>query len=69
MGVLNPAPQSGGWINPDTGKEVTDELVIYWVVCAETEENKLFLKNFKEVLKKRFQQDEIMMYYTGISRI
>lgn len=67
--TVNPAPQSGGWINPDTGKEITDELVIYWVVCEETEENKSFLKNFKEILKIRFQQDEIMMYSTRISRI
>lgn len=67
--TINPAPQSGGWINPDTGKEIKDELTIYWVICEETEENKLFLKNFKEVIKKRFQQDDILLYYTKIDRI
>jgi hypothetical protein len=28
--TINPAPQSGGQINPDTGKEITDELT-FWV--------------------------------------
>ena len=67
--TVDPAPRSGVWINPDTGQEITDEVVVYWIICEETKENKLFLNDFKEVLKKRFRQDEIMMYSTRIRRI
>ena len=62
-----PTPISGGWINPDTGEEVTDELTVYWVVYDDTEENLEFLQNFREVLKKRFKQDEIMMYSVTVT--
>lgn len=67
--TVNPATQTGGWINPETGEEITDELALYWVVYEDTDQNRDFLKNFKEVLKKRFKQDEIMMYSVTVTRI
>ena len=58
--TINPTPQSGGWVNPDTGVEITDELTIYWIIYENTEQNIRFLENYKEVLKVRFKQDDIM---------
>ncbi len=66
--TINPTPQSGGRINPETGKRITDELTIYWVVFEESEENNTFLRNFKEILKKRFRQDDIMMFSMPINK-
>jgi hypothetical protein len=66
--TINPIPQTGGWINPETGKEIKDDLTIYWVIFEESEENIAFLRNFKEVLKKRFKQDDIMMFSMTVSR-
>lgn len=66
--TINPIPQSGGWVNPDTGEEITDDLTIYWIVFEDSAENKDFLKNFKEVLKKRFKQDDIMMFSMHITK-
>ena len=66
--TIDPNPVSGGWINPDTGMEVTDELTVYWIVYENTEDNIVFLTNFKEVLKERFKQDDIMMYSISITK-
>lgn len=65
--TIVPTPVSGGWINPDTGIEITDKLTVYWVVYEDTENNIVFLTNFKEVLKERFKQDDIMMYSISIT--
>lgn len=66
--TVNPIPQAGVWINPDTGQKITDELTIYWVIFEESEENNIFLRDFKEVLKKRFKQDDIMMFSMPIRK-
>lgn len=66
--TIIPNPLLGRWINPDTGDEITDELTAYWIVYDDTKENTEFLRNFKEVLKKRFKQDDIMMYSVSITR-
>jgi len=66
--TIEPNTLSGGWVNPDTGIEVTDELTVYWIVYEDTEENTKFLKNYKEVLKERFKQDDIMMYSVSITK-
>lgn len=63
-----PNPVSGVWINPDTGEEITDQLTVYWVVYENTEDNIAFLKNFKEVLKERFKQNDIVMYSISITK-
>jgi len=60
--TINQTPQTGEWINPKTGQVITDELTVYWIIFEESEEKTTFLRNFKEVLKKRFKQDEIMMF-------
>ena len=66
--TINPTLQSGGWINPETGQEIKDVLTIYWIICEESEENTIFLKGFKDILKKRFRQDNIMMFSMPINK-
>jgi hypothetical protein len=66
--TINPIPQSGGWINPETGEQITDELTVYWVVFEDSKENESYLRNFKEILKKRFKQDDIMMFSMPITK-
>ncbi|MEW5841045.1 hypothetical protein [Nitrososphaera sp.] len=67
--TIDNSPLLGGWLNPATGKEIQDENVTYWIVCKNTKSNVQFFSRLKGVLKKRFQQDEIMMYYIEIHRI
>ena len=66
--TIDPHTLSGGWINPDTGIEITDELTTYWIVYEDTKENIEFLKNYKDVLKERFKQDDIMMFSVSITK-
>ncbi len=66
--TIVPSPLFGGWLNPDTKKEATDEHIVYWAVYEDTKENIEFLKNFKCTLKKRFKQDDIMMYSVSITQ-
>ena len=66
--TVDPHTLSGGWINPDTGIEVTDELTAYWILYKNTKENIKFLKKYKKVLKMRFKQDDIMMYSVSITQ-
>lgn len=45
-----------------------DENRIYHIICKDTEENRNLLREYKEKLKERFQQKEIMMYYINVNR-
>lgn len=66
--TVDNTPLLGGWIDPITKKRVNDENTTYWVVCTESEENIKFFRNYKETLKKRFQQEDIMMYSVTVNR-
>ncbi len=60
-------PLLGGWVNPDTGQEVSDDVIVYWVVCDDNTGNIRFLEEFKGILKTRFKQDDILMYAVSIT--
>ena len=65
--TIDNTPLLGGWIDPKTKQRVNDENTTYWVVCKKSRKNKSFFKNYKEILKQRFQQDAIMMYSVSIN--
>lgn len=66
--TVDPTTLLGSWIDPKTGKEFKDENTTYWIVCDETVENIEFLQKFKETLKTRFKQEDIMMYSISINK-
>lgn len=66
--TIDNSPLLGGWIDPVTKKHVNDENTTYWIVCEETPENLEFFRNYKEILKERFQQEDIMMYSVTVNR-
>jgi hypothetical protein len=59
----------GGWVDPNTKERINDENTTYWVVCQNTKKNIKFFHRFKNKLKKRFQQKDMMMYYIIINKI
>jgi hypothetical protein len=63
------SPLLGSWIDPKTKKKYKDENFTYWVLCNDTKYNTDFLPRFKEKLKERYQQIEILMYYTKVNTI
>lgn len=66
---IEKSPLLGSWINPATGREIKDENVTYWVMCKNTKQNRRFFASLKRALKKRFLQNEILMYYIQVHRI
>jgi hypothetical protein len=58
----------GSWKDPNSDTLYNDENRIYHIICKDTEENKNLLSKYKEKLKERFQQKEIMMYYINVNR-
>jgi hypothetical protein len=46
------SPLIGGWKDPKTGKQIKDENIAYWVVCANTKKNLRFFGSLKKKLKK-----------------
>lgn len=67
--TIDHSPLLGGWVNPGTGREIQDENVTYWIVCRNTKANRRFLAKLKRVLKKRFAQQEVLMYYIQIHKV
>lgn len=66
--TIDNTPLLGGWVDPKTQERINDENTTYWVVCDNTPENITFFKNFKEVLKTRFKQEDIMIYSIIVDR-
>lgn len=58
----------GEWFNSETSQRVPDQTRSVWIVCEETRDNIDFLMHLKETLMERFQQDEILIFYTHINR-
>ncbi|MDQ4074357.1 MAG: hypothetical protein M3162_08665 [Thermoproteota archaeon] len=54
---------AGNWVEPKTNIFYEDENHIIWIICDDSQENKIFFSKYKEILKERFQQKEILMYY------
>lgn len=67
--TIDNSPLLGGWIDPFTQKQVKDENTMYWVVCKKTNGNIEFFRKMKKKLKVRFQQKDMMIYYTVVNRI
>ncbi len=67
--TIDNSPLIGGWRNPETNEEIRDETKAYWVVCKSTKNNLRFLRKLKKRLIRRFEQDDIMMYYVRIHRL
>ncbi len=60
---------AGNWVEPRTNIFYEDENHIIWIICDDSQENKTFFSKYKEILKERFQQKEILMYYYLINPI
>jgi hypothetical protein len=58
----------GSWKDPDSDILYNDENTIYHVICEDRKENSNLLSRYKEKLKERFRQKEIMMYYISVNR-
>lgn len=65
--TIDDTPLLGGWRDPETNQVMNDENITYWVICENLEENVQFLKGFKDTLKERFQQKDIMIYYLTVN--
>ncbi len=65
--TIDNTPLLGGWINPKTKARINDENTTYWVVCEESKENIEFFQEYKNILKTRFEQEDIMMYSVRIN--
>lgn len=61
------SPLKGDWTDPDTGEKHKDRNFSYWIICKDNYSNVFFLDEFKEVLRKRYDQKEILMYSTLIN--
>ncbi|MCV0366133.1 MAG: hypothetical protein K5798_02565 [Nitrosopumilus sp.] len=66
--TIDNTPLLGGWVDPKTKQRINDENTTYWIVCEESNENIEFFQKYKETLKKRFQQEDIMMYSVRVNR-
>lgn len=60
-------PTEGSWINKD--REYRDVNSGFYVIAPKTEETIRFLKEYKETLKERFKQIDIMITWQDIKRI
>jgi len=66
--TVDNSPLIGGWLDPNTKKQIQDENSTYWVVCKKTKSNIEFFHKLKTKLKIRFKQKDIMMYYVIINK-
>jgi hypothetical protein len=62
-------PLLGQWTDPDTGATDNDVNFAFWVICQDTPRNLLFLKKYKDKLKIRYKQKEILMYAVTVRPI
>lgn len=59
----------GTWIDPSDHKEYNDVNSIFFVIAPKTQATLDFLSEYKEVLKSRFDQKDIMITYQDINRL
>lgn len=62
-------PLLGEWRDPNTKKKYKDTNICYWIICNDSFDNMYFLDKLKDGLKERFQQEDILMYFTTINTI
>jgi regulator of sigma D len=56
----------GEWKDPKTNKKYKDTSFACWIVCDNTYQNMHFLKELKQRLQERFEQEDILIYHTDI---
>lgn len=66
--TIDNTPLLGGWIDPITKRQINDKNTTYWVVCEDSIENKEFFRTYKQKLKERFVQQDIMMYSIQVNK-
>jgi hypothetical protein len=59
----------GNWIDPITKDFYEDDSHVIWIICNDSEENKIFFLKYKEILKERFHQKDILLSYYHINTI
>jgi hypothetical protein len=63
------SPLKGDWTDPKTGEKHKDRNFSYWIICNDNYPNMYFLEEFKKTLIERYDQKEILMYYTMVFSI
>ena len=57
---------NGYWINPQDNKAYADKNKVYWIIVADTEENRLYFANLQNKLESLFKQESILIYFTPV---
>jgi hypothetical protein len=52
--------------NEEPNKKYYDKNRTYWVVCDDNYDTHYFFEGYKEVLKERFEQKDMMILYTYV---
>lgn len=67
--TIHPFALEGGWRDPANNIKFFDRTKMFEVTIEQTDENEKYLKNFKEELKRRFDQHEIYMTVTTVNMV
>lgn len=67
--TLNDLPITGSWLDPKTKKSMEDSHTSIWISVEKRPETINKLKQLKEEWKRRFEQEDIMMYYITIDTL
>ena len=57
---------NGYWINPQDNKAYADKYEVYWIIVADTEENRQYFANLQDKLESLFKQESILIYFTPV---
>jgi hypothetical protein len=57
---------NGYWINPQDNKAYADKNKVYWIIVADTEENRQYFANLQNKLESLFKQESILIYFTPV---
>jgi hypothetical protein len=57
---------NGYWINPQDNKAYADKNKVYWIIVADTEENRQYFANLQHKLESLFKQESILIYFTPV---
>jgi hypothetical protein len=63
------SPLFGQWIDPKTKRKYIDKNFAFWVICKDSKTNLEFFRTFKGSLKRRYNQEEILIYSISITSI
>jgi hypothetical protein len=57
---------NGYWINPQDNKAYAGKNKVYWIIVADTEENRQYFANLQDKLESLFKQESILIYFTPV---